>query len=147
LPWILVTRQQPVKDSAQEPHAQRFPSRSWRTHRLLTTSSSMRLLLTMKSHLKRSYFETVQQIQNVTAAILNNSEENCFRKCFDSWWQRWNSYTRRLLQFRIGFNVGLPVSTVLLFTKTRFCNIPFAFSIRRHTEIHLNILCTDDMII
>jgi hypothetical protein len=43
----------------------------------------------------------------------------------------------RPLQFRIQFNVVLPVSTVLLFARPCICNIPLVFNIRRQTEIHL----------
>jgi hypothetical protein len=45
----------------------------------------------MKNYLKVLNFETVEEIQKVSTAVLNILQENDFWKCFDSWKKRWNS--------------------------------------------------------
>lgn len=47
------------------------------------------LFPTMKSHLKESHFETMQEIQKVMMAALNNLQRNDFWKGFNSWKQGW----------------------------------------------------------
>lgn len=47
----------------------------------------------MGNHLKGSHFESVEEIQKVMMAILNNPQKNDFWKCFHSWKQSCNSCT------------------------------------------------------
>jgi hypothetical protein len=67
-------------------------SQSWNTtYSPDVTPCNFFLFPAMKSHLKESQFETMEEIQKVTMAALYNLHRNDFWKCFNTWKQGWVS--------------------------------------------------------
>jgi hypothetical protein len=59
------------------------------------------LFPTRKNHLKMSHFESMGEIQKVTASVLNKLQENKFWRCFGEWKQFWNSCLAAGVKYRV----------------------------------------------